>query len=103
FEPGARLVLTHGFGFKPRAAALRARRPAPSMTAGFDVFVQLVIAAITTAPSSSSNDSFANCAGARVGSAPSGLASRLFALPAAERSAMRSCGRFGPAMLGSTL
>ena len=50
FEPGARLVFTHGRRVRPASTALRASSPAPSMTDGFDVFVQLVIAAITTAP-----------------------------------------------------
>ena len=39
---------------RPRSTAFFASRPAPSITGGFDVFVQLVIAAITTAPCSSS-------------------------------------------------
>jgi hypothetical protein len=55
-EPGARLVLTQGFEVSPRLRALRASRPAPISTAGFDVLVQLVIAAINTAPSATSND-----------------------------------------------
>src|SRR4051795_2393555 len=49
-DPGARLGLTHGFVVSPRRSAFRARRPAPIITLGFDVLVQLVIAAITTAP-----------------------------------------------------
>ena len=53
-EPGASDVLTHGLVFRPAATALRASRPAPSITDGFDVFVQEVIAAITTWPWSSS-------------------------------------------------
>src|SRR5919206_312858 len=53
FEPGASDVLTHGLTFRPRSTALRASRPAPSMTDGFDVFVHDVIAAITTWPWSS--------------------------------------------------
>src|SRR6478609_6657840 len=48
--PGASEVLTHGLAFKPLAAALRARRPAPISTLGFEVLVQEVIAAITTSP-----------------------------------------------------
>src|SRR5436305_8590959 len=48
--PGANEVLTHGFAFRPLAAALRASRPAPISTLGFDVLVQEVIAAITTSP-----------------------------------------------------
>ncbi len=50
FEPGASDVFTHGFTVSPRCTALRARIPAPSITDGFEVFVQLVIAAITTWP-----------------------------------------------------
>src|SRR5687768_11320196 len=49
-DPGARLVLTQGLLVRPRCTALRASRPAPIMTLGFDVLVQLVIAATTTAP-----------------------------------------------------
>jgi len=49
-EPGASEVFTHGFTLSPFFTALRASRPAASMTPGFDVLVQLVIAAMTTAP-----------------------------------------------------
>src|SRR2546421_1747943 len=54
FEPGASEVFTQGLTLSPFCTALRARIPAPSITDGFDVFVQLVIAAITTCPWSSS-------------------------------------------------
>src|SRR3970282_2156016 len=47
-EPGASDVLTHGLLRSPSFTAFRARRPAASMTEGFAVFVQLVMAAITT-------------------------------------------------------
>jgi hypothetical protein len=40
--------------FNPKSWAFFATRPAPSITLGFDVFVQLVIAAITTLPCFSS-------------------------------------------------
>ena len=50
FDPGARLLFTHGLRIRPRSTAFFATRPAPIMTLGFEVFVQLVIAAITTAP-----------------------------------------------------
>ncbi len=50
FEPGARLVLTHGLVVRPRSTAFFASRPAATITDGFDVLVQLVIAAITTEP-----------------------------------------------------
>ena len=41
FEPGASEVFTHGLAVRPFATALRASSPAPSMTDGFEVFVQL--------------------------------------------------------------
>src|SRR5581483_1491742 len=53
--PGASVVLTHGFTSRPLSTALRASRPAPIITDGLDVLVQLVMAAMTTWPWSSSN------------------------------------------------
>ena len=50
FDPGARLAFTHGLVVSPRSTAFFASRPAATITDGFDVFVQLVIAAITTEP-----------------------------------------------------
>jgi hypothetical protein len=50
-DPGASEVLTQAGGFSPSAAALRATRPAATIRPGSEVLVQLVIAAITTAPS----------------------------------------------------
>src|SRR5690349_2176869 len=50
-DPGASEVFTHGLAVRPSARALRASRPAPIGTDGFDVLVHEVIAAITTAPS----------------------------------------------------
>src|SRR3954454_8541470 len=49
-EPGARLVLTQGCDFRPRAAAFFATRPAATSTYGFEVLVHEVIAAMTTLP-----------------------------------------------------
>ena len=49
-DPGARLVFTQDFDFRPRSTAFFASKPAASMTLGFDVFVQLVMAAISTEP-----------------------------------------------------
>src|SRR5580698_10724327 len=46
-------VFTQGFALRPLAAAFFANKPAPSITAGLEVLVQDVIAAITTAPSPS--------------------------------------------------
>ena len=48
--PGLRLVLMYGATLNPRLTALRANSPAPNMTEGLDVFVQLVMADITTEP-----------------------------------------------------
>ena len=50
FEPGARVVFTQGGTARPRCTALRASRAAATITEGFDVLVQLVMAAITTWP-----------------------------------------------------
>src|ERR1700747_2930700 len=49
-DPGASEVFTHGLRFRPRSTAFLASRAAPTMTEGLDVFVQEVIAAITTLP-----------------------------------------------------
>src|SRR5690348_16546822 len=54
FEPGAKLVFTHGLLRSPFSTAFLATRPAPIITDGLDVLVQLVIAAIATAPCESS-------------------------------------------------
>src|SRR5215471_14775932 len=55
-DPGASVVLTHGLAVRPRSTALRASRAAPIITCGFEVLVQDVIDAITTAPWSTSNE-----------------------------------------------
>src|SRR4029453_19222169 len=49
-DPGDNDVLTQGLVFSPFATALRARRPAASITLAFDVLVQEVMAAMTTSP-----------------------------------------------------
>ncbi len=58
FEPGASDVFTHGFVASPASTAFFASRPAATSTDGFDVLVQLVIAAITTEPFFTSGDGF---------------------------------------------
>src|SRR5690348_2759494 len=52
-EPGASVVFTHGLRDSPFSTAFFASSAAPTITDGLDVFVQDVIAAITTAPWSS--------------------------------------------------
>src|SRR5215468_7747396 len=102
-EPGASEVLTHGLTVRPLAVALRASRPAPIITLGFDVLVHEVIAAITTSPCPRSWPRLS-------------IGTRLLISPPLPNSlsiedvkpcltslrAMRSCGRFGPASDGST-
>src|ERR1700733_8272474 len=117
-EPGARVVLTQGLRDRPRSTAFFARRAAPIITYGLDVFVQEVIAAITTWPWSSvvsvpsSSVTATGCvaravsgvSGSEAGNEPladptyAGSASRNAVL--ALVSSMRSCGRFGPAIDG---
>ena len=55
FEPGASVVFTHGLRVRPRSTAFLASSAAPIITDGFDVLVHEVMAAIATAPWSSSN------------------------------------------------
>src|SRR5437016_7616105 len=50
-EPGASDVFTQAGTCNPRSTAFFASNPAAIITDGFEVFVQLVIAAITTEPS----------------------------------------------------
>ncbi|MNC19397.1 hypothetical protein D3C75_673280 [compost metagenome] len=50
-EPGARDDLTHGLRVRPSLLALRASRPAAITLRGLLVLVQLVMAAMITAPS----------------------------------------------------
>src|SRR5215210_2927982 len=49
-EPGARLVFTCGSTQSPFSTAFLAKRPAPIITEGLEVLVQLVMAAITAEP-----------------------------------------------------
>src|ERR1700690_918120 len=96
-EPGASEVFTHGLTPRPRATARWARGPAATMTEGFDVFVQLVIAAMTTSPSR--RVELTPDAATDAGSWPMERreASRRVA------SVTRSWGREGPAREGSTV
>jgi hypothetical protein len=125
FEPGASDVFTHGRVRSPFATAFCARRPAASITLGLLVFVQLVIAAITTAPCCRRNFSPLCSQGIPVSSVWTGASPSITAtafsvgwadvapdICAANASAyiffdaesgMRSCGRFGPARLGTTV
>ena len=106
-DPGASDALTHGCVFSPRSTAFFATSPAASITDGLLVFVQLVIAAITTDPCST-----AACGGdasAAPPPPPADVFPRATIMPGsacanpcfAVLSGTRSWGRFGPARLGS--
>src|SRR5579883_3211299 len=102
-DPGASEVLTHGLVVSLLETALRASRPAPIMTLGLDVLVQEVIAAITTSPCPRSCERPST--GSRLPSSlplPNSLSSDEAKPCLVSLSAMRSCGRFGPASDGST-
>ena len=131
FEPGARLAFTQCLVFNPFSTAFLASRPAATITDGFEVFVQLVIAAITTEP-------WVISAGCSVVSSGSGVAMPIAVPPPSDAnrsmtgndaaiatflvgradcsslraasnaflascSGTRSWGRLGPARLGSTV
>src|ERR1700760_2901407 len=49
-DPGASVVLTQGLLVRPFSTAFLASRAAPTMTDGFEVLVQEVMAAMTTEP-----------------------------------------------------
>src|SRR5437868_9650889 len=73
-EPGASEVLMCGFTRRPASTAFLASRPAASITLGFEVFVQLVMAAISTSPlpivtccGADGADAASDCADASVG------------------------------------
>src|SRR5262249_3433133 len=101
-EPGAKEGLTQGFGRKPSARAFLATRPAATSTEGFEVLVQLVIAAMTTSPSRSAR-SLPAIGDERRSSRfdMSVKAESKFALTCVNE--IRSCGRLGPASEDSTV
>src|SRR5215468_11181102 len=103
WEPGASDVLTHGLTARPLASALRASKPAPTITVGFEVLVHDVIAAITTSPwprswlRPSTGTRFPADA-----ALPNSLSIAVANPAFTSFKATRSCGRLGPASDGST-
>ncbi|MNV32559.1 hypothetical protein D3C71_1239000 [compost metagenome] len=95
-EPGASELFTQGLRARPARLALRASRPAAMTLRGLLVLVQLVIAAMITAPSGIRPSA---CSCLPEASLPSS------AMPRAARSvvATRLCGLDGPAMLRTTV
>src|SRR5215472_3919445 len=127
-DPGASDVLTHSGTVSPFSTAFFASNPAPTSTDGFEVLVQLVMAAITTlpCPNASSSPTSTSTAVAvwlspTFGGCPPSVSQRDSCFGgtccpgfnklgkacsndwAARDKGTRSCGRFGPAMLGSTV
>src|SRR6218665_1788640 len=121
-EPGASEVLICGCTTSPAATAFLASSPAASNTAGLEVLVQLVMAAISTSPlptvmPRSPLPALLPCAPSRRSatrwcSSPAGRLKPLCASGWLNSranwrltwpSSMRSCGRLGPARLGATL
>ena len=95
--------MTQGFTLKPRFTAFLASSPAATITNGFEVLVQEVMAAITTSPWPRSK--FLPLTGTRLPASaalPYSLSSASANAAAALVSGTRSCGRFGPAIDGST-
>src|SRR5579875_2301036 len=111
FEPGARLVFTHGLVVSPRSTAFLASSPAATITDGLDVLVQLVMAAMTTWPwsrskvvPSSSVTGTGELGGASAAlSPPRTLATAVRYPSRAWSSGTRSWGRAGPASDGTTV
>src|SRR6185295_3036105 len=104
-DPGAKLVLTQGLLVKPFSTAFLAKRPAPIKTEGLDVLVQLVIAEITTEPWRRSNLSPFISTVTLLLTSPLFIKDGSASLKAFLLSVngTRSCGRRGPAKLGTTL
>src|ERR1035441_6460892 len=127
-EPGASVVFTQGLLDSPASTALRASSAAPTMTDGFEVLVHEVMAAMATEPSSAEVFvplSRVTCTGAEgrpdgssaTGSEAGNVPLSPFSRPGPETyapgaarhagiasaSAPRSCGRFGPAIDGTTV
>ena len=110
--------MTYGFTVSPSSTAFLARSAAATITDGFEVFVQLVMAAMTTQPFSTLASCLACTATvARPSTGPPSSVSRDIAsgsglgpglktvlkLLHTSGSDTRSCGRLGPATLDSTL
>ena len=105
FDPGANVVFTQGLDVRPFSTAFFASRAAPIITDGLDVFVHEVIDAITTSPflivvalspTLIGYEDFPVFSVKYVGST---FSNELFE----SESEMRSCGRLGPAIDGTTV
>ena len=105
FEPGASVVFTHGLDFKPFSTAFLARSAAPIITDGLEVFVHEVIDAITTSPFLIVVASLRTL----IATADFSVLSERYVGKMLSNedfesvSEMRSCGRLGPAIDGTTV
>ena len=109
-EPGASEHFTFGFTFSPFSTAFFATRPAATITEGFEVLVQEVMAAITTEPCWSERPVAPT--GAEAARSAAALPKPFLSLGAVKSAlkvslifgrSMRSCGRFGPETQGTTV
>ena len=102
--PGRQRRLDPRLAGEARSTAFFASRPAPIITDGFEVFVQEVIAAMTTAPCPivTCSPSISKLDGALGFRGVRRQRSSRKASRASERIT-RSCGRFGPASDGTTV
>ena len=95
-EPGAKEDLTQGLRTRPSSLALRATKPAAMTLRGLLVLVQLVIAAIMTAPSGMLSSSFSTvpaiprAASSEVGTRRWGLEGPAILRPTVERSKLNT-------------
>ena len=109
-EPGASEHFTFGFTVRPFSTAFLATRPAATITEGFEVFVQEVIAAITTEAWLSERPVAPT--GAEAARSAAALPKPFLSFGAVKSvlkdslifgRSMRSCGRFGPETQGTTV
>src|SRR5947209_14975951 len=97
------LVLTAGLTRNPRSTAFLASRPAPTITAGLEVFVQLVMAAITTEPFPTVTRSSSSCTstpGARGASVTTGSLGSSASLTVPPSQSKRSTDLLGRGQIG---
>ena len=107
--PGASDDFTDGLSFRPFSMAFLASKPAASMTVGLEVLVQLVMAAMSTEPCPIFEPLTSALTEAKSSAflpkpfSVTGLLKEPTKLDLRFCSSIRSCGRFGPATLGTTL
>ena len=100
--PGASTHFTQGWGLRPASAAFFATRPAASIIEGSVAVVQLVTAAMASAPWVSSHASPSRSTATRLDRSRPRSSHTARKRSCTADSGMRSCGRDGPASERST-